>query len=88
VVAIGTLFGVATVATLAFGLLWDPVTAYAFFGTVLTITVLPIYFLASLACPLCFWRFRRSEMKLWLHVAIPILGAGSGSSPRLSSTVQ
>jgi amino acid transporter len=75
VVAIGTLFGVATVATLAFGLLWDPVTAYAFFGTVLTITVLPIYFLTSLACPLYFWRFRRSEMKLWLHVVIPILGA-------------
>ena len=50
-------------------------TAYAVFGTVLTVCVLPIYFVAALACPVYFLRYRRSEFNVILHLIVPVLGA-------------
>jgi amino acid transporter len=73
--AVYVLFGVGTIMTFVAGAVWDPVTAYALFGTILTITVLPIYFLAALACPIYYLRFRRGEFNLVLHLIIPVLGA-------------
>jgi amino acid transporter len=74
--AVYVLFGVGTIMTFVAGAVWDPVTAYALFGTILTITVLPIYFLAALACPIYYLRFRRDEFNVLLHLIIPVLGAG------------
>jgi amino acid transporter len=68
-------FGLGTVLTLVGGYTWDPVTAYAVFGTVLTVCVLPIYFVAALACPVYYLRYRRSEFNVFLHLIVPALGA-------------
>jgi len=68
-------FGLGTVLTLVGGYTWDPVTAYAVFGTVLTVCVLPIYFVTALACPVYFLRYRRSEFNVFLHLIAPVLGA-------------
>jgi amino acid transporter len=73
--AVYVFFGLGTVLTFVGGYLWDPVTAYALFGTVLTIAVLPIYFVAALACPVYYLRYRRSELNVVLHVIVPVLGA-------------
>jgi amino acid transporter len=68
-------FGLGTVLTLVGGYTWDPVTAYAVFGTVLTVCVLPIYFVTALACPVYYLRYRRSEFNVFLHLIVPALGA-------------
>jgi amino acid transporter len=68
-------FGLGTVLTLVGGYTWDPVTAYAVFGTVLTVCVLPIYFVTALACPVYYLRYRRSEFNVFLHLIVPVLGA-------------
>jgi hypothetical protein len=54
---------------------WDPVTAYSVFGTALTVCVLPIYFVTALACPVYYLRYRRSELNVFVHVIVPVLGA-------------
>ncbi len=68
-------FGIAALFTFTAAAVWGPVIAFFFFGTVLTVAVLPIYIAASLACPLYYLRYRRSEMKLVLHVIIPLVAA-------------
>lgn len=73
--SITVFFGLGTVLTLVGGYTWDPVTAYAVFGTVLTVCVLPIYFVAALACPVYYLRYRRSEFNVFLHLIVPVLGA-------------
>ncbi|HEV7422919.1 MAG TPA: APC family permease [Mycobacterium sp.] len=73
--AVLVFFGLGVVLTFVGGYVWDPVTAYAVFGTVLTVCVLPIYFVAALACPVYYLRYRRSELNVFLHVIVPVLGA-------------
>jgi amino acid transporter len=73
--AILIFFGVGTLLTLVGGYVWDPVTAYAVFGTALTVAVLPIYFVTALACPVYYLRYRRSEFNVFLHLIVPVLGA-------------
>ncbi|SEH74376.1 Amino acid transporter [Mycolicibacterium rutilum] len=73
--AIWVFFAVGALLTVVGGYTWDPVTAYAVFGTVLTVCVLPIYFVTALACPVYFLRYRRSEFKVLLHLVVPVLGA-------------
>lgn len=51
--AILGLSGGSAVVGLGLGLLWTPIQAYAFLGTVLTLAALAIYGLTSLAC----WRY-------------------------------
>jgi amino acid transporter len=67
-------FGVGTVLTFVGGYVWDPVTAYALFGTVLTVCVLSIYIVAALACPVYYLRYRLSEFNMFLHAIVPVLG--------------
>jgi amino acid transporter len=74
VVAIGAIFGVGAVLALWLGVQYNAVTAYSLMGTVLTITVLPIYFVVALACPVYYLRRRRDELNWLLHVVCPILG--------------
>jgi amino acid transporter len=72
--AVLVFFGVGAVLTFVGGYVWDPVTAYALFGTVLTVCVLPIYIVAALACPVYYLRHRRSEFNVFLHLIVPVLG--------------
>jgi len=73
--AIIVFFVLGTILTLVGGYVWDPVTAYSVFGTALTVCVLPIYFVTALACPVYYLRYRRSELNVFLHVIVPVLGA-------------
>jgi amino acid transporter len=73
--AIIVFFALGTILTLGGGYVWDPVTAYAMFGTALTVCVLPIYFVTALACPVYYLRYRRSEFNVLLHLVVPVLGA-------------
>ena len=68
-------FVLGTVLTLVGGYVWDPVTAYSVFGTALTVAVLPIYFVTALACPVYYLRFKRSELNVFLHIIVPVVGA-------------
>ena len=73
--AITVFFVLGAILTVVGGYVWDPVTAYAMFGTALTVAVLPIYFVTALACPVYYLRFRRSEFNVFLHLLAPVLGA-------------
>jgi len=73
--AIYLVFGLAAVFTLIVASIWGVVTGYILFGVVLTIAVLPIYFVAAIACPIYYLRFRRHEFNILLHLIIPVLGA-------------
>jgi amino acid transporter len=72
--AIAVIFGIGFVLAIWLGFQYTPVTAYSLMGTLLTIMILPIYFTAALACPVYYFRRRRSELNWVLHVIIPILG--------------
>jgi amino acid transporter len=73
--AVIVFFVLGTILTLVGGYVWDPVTAYALFGTALTVCVLPIYFVTALACPVYYLRYKRNEFNVFLHLIIPVLGA-------------
>ncbi|WP_341524708.1 APC family permease [Nostoc sp. UHCC 0302] len=66
--AIWGLSGMSLVVGLGLGMLWTPIATYGFLGTLLTLAVLIIYGLVSLAC----WRYfsiqRRTRHSLHHHV--------------------
>jgi amino acid transporter len=72
--AILTIFALGIIVALWLGIEYGPVTGYSLMGTILTITILPIYFTAALACPIYYYRRRRSEMNWLVHGVIPVLG--------------
>jgi amino acid transporter len=72
--AIMTIFSLGIILALWLGIQYSPVTGYSLMGTILTITILPIYFTAALACPVYYYRRRRSEMNWLVHAVIPVLG--------------
>ncbi|WP_197383467.1 APC family permease [Mycolicibacterium mengxianglii] len=74
VVAIYFMFGIGAVATVVGGLLWGPIPSLGLFGTLIAVIALPVHMLAALACPVYYWRFRRSEFKVVVHLIIPVLG--------------
>jgi amino acid transporter len=74
VTAIVAIFGIGAVLAIWLGVQYTAVTAYSLMGTILTITVLPIYFVVALACPVYYLRHRRDELNWLLHVVCPILG--------------
>lgn len=73
-------FAIAVIFVLGLGLaLWagekySPSEAYSLMGTILTIMILPIYFVTALACPVYYLRRRRQELNWFVHVIVPILG--------------
>jgi amino acid transporter len=72
--AIAVMFGGGLVVAIWLGFQYSTVTAYSLMGTILTIVILPIYFVAALACPLYYFRYRRNELNWFLHVICPLLG--------------
>lgn len=61
--AIFCLSGCSAFVGLGLGMLWTPIQAYAFLGTVLTLAALTIYGLTSLACFRYFSTKRRAQLK-------------------------
>lgn len=72
--AIGVIFIGGFALCMFLGHLYGAVTGYNLMGTVLTIMVLPIYFVTALSCPVYYFKRRRHELNWFLHVIIPILG--------------
>jgi amino acid transporter len=56
------------------GFQYDPLTAFVFVATMITIVVLLIYMLVNLACLFYYLRYQRSEFNWLLHGVIPVLG--------------
>lgn len=77
ITAIYAFFGFAAIITFGSSAAWGPVTAYLVLGQVLTVAVLPIYIVGALACTVYYYRFRRSEMNLLMHVVIPVVAAAA-----------
>jgi amino acid transporter len=56
------------------GFQYDPLTAFVFVATMITLVVLLIYMLVNLACLFYYARYQRSEFNWFLHGVVPILG--------------
>jgi amino acid transporter len=69
--AVVFLGAIAVVIGIGLGLLWTPIQAYAFLGTVLTLAALIIYLLTSIACFRYFWIKRRDRFHLIRHGILP-----------------
>jgi amino acid transporter len=52
-----------------------PLDVFAILGTALTVVFIPIYILTALSSTVYYWRERRSEFHLVLHVVVPVLAA-------------
>ena len=74
VVAIYFMFSIGGVAAIVGGLLWGPIPSLGLYGTIIAVIALPVHMLAALSCPVYYWRYRRSEFKVVLHLIIPVLG--------------
>lgn len=52
-----------------------PLDVFAIFGTALTIVFIPIYIVVALASGVYYWRERRQEFNVILHVIVPVIAA-------------
>lgn len=69
--AIWGLSGMSLVVGLGLGMLWTPIEAYAFLGTLLTLAALIIYGLVNLACFRYFAIQRRGHFHWFRHLLLP-----------------
>jgi hypothetical protein len=56
------------------GLQYDPLTAFAIVGTIVTAVIIAIYMVVNLACLVFYLREGRAEFNPLLHGLVPILG--------------
>jgi amino acid transporter len=74
VTAIYFMFGIGSIAAVIGGLLWGPIASLGLFGTIIAVIALPVHMMAALSCPVYYWRYRRSEFNVVVHLIIPVLG--------------
>jgi amino acid transporter len=67
-------FVVGVVVAVWLGLEYEPLTAFALVGTIVTAVIIAIYMVVNLACLVFFMREGRADRNLLLHVVVPILG--------------
>jgi amino acid transporter len=67
-------FVVGLVVALWLGFQYDPITAFGFLATMLVVLFIPMYIVCNLSCILFYWRRRRDEFNVVLHLVIPVLG--------------
>lgn len=65
---------VAVVLTFGVGLISGPFDTYVYLGSILTLAIIPVYILTSVACIRHFAGPGRAERSIWKHVVIPVLG--------------
>ena len=75
VVAMYVFFGLAALSSFTAAAVWGPVLAFFVLGQMLAVAVLPIYIAAALACPVYYYRYRRTETNVFLHIVIPVAAA-------------
>jgi amino acid transporter len=73
------------VVALGLGFGYDPVTAFSMVGTGIVILLVAIYIIANVTCIAYFLRRRRSEMNVFLHVVVPVLGVAAFVPPWLTA---
>jgi amino acid transporter len=73
-VAVVLQFLVGVVVAVWLGLEYEPLTAFALVGTIVTAVIIAIYMVVNLACLVFFMREGRADRNLLLHVLVPILG--------------
>ncbi|QJU55288.1 APC family permease [Herbiconiux sp. KACC 21604] len=65
---------VTLIFTFGLGFAFGPGTAFGIIGTAITLAFVLIYMTVHLSCLGYFLRKRRSELNVWLHVVIPVVG--------------
>lgn len=65
----------ALVLALIGGLLWTPLGAYGFFGTILGLGLVIIYILVNLALIVFYWRDYRAEFSVVRHAIFPVIAS-------------
>jgi amino acid transporter len=73
-VAVAVQFLVGVVVAVWLGLQYDPLTAFALVGTVVTAVIIAIYMVVNLACLVFYLREGRGDFNPLLHVVVPVLG--------------
>jgi amino acid transporter len=73
-VAVVVQFLVGVGVSLWLGLQYDPLTAFAIVGTIVTAVIIAIYMVVNLACLVFYLREGRAEFNPVLHGLVPILG--------------
>jgi len=73
-VAVVVQFVVGVGVALWLGLQYDPLTAFAVVGTIVTAVIIAIYMVVNLACLVFYLRERRAEFNPLLHGLVPVLG--------------
>jgi amino acid transporter len=76
-VAVAVQFVVGVGVALWLGLQYDPLTAFAIVGTIVTAVIIAIYMVVNLACLVFFLRRRRAEFNPLLHGLVPVLGVAA-----------
>jgi len=67
-------FVVGVVVAVWLGLQYEPLTAFALVGTIVTAVIIAIYMVVNLSCLVFYLRERREQFNLLLHGLIPLLG--------------
>jgi amino acid transporter len=67
-------FVIGVVVALWLGLQYDPLTAFAIVGTIVTAVIIAIYMVVNLACLVFYLREGRDEFNPLLHGVVPVLG--------------
>jgi amino acid transporter len=73
-VAVVVQFLVGVGVSLWLGLQYDPLTAFAIVGTIVTAVIIAIYMVVNLACLVFYLREGRAEFNPVLHGLVPVLG--------------
>jgi amino acid transporter len=73
------------VVSLGLGFGYTPVTAFAMVGTGIVILLVAIYIIANITCVAYFWRRRRAEFNVFLHLVVPVLGVVAFVPPWLTA---
>jgi hypothetical protein len=73
-VAVVVQFVVGVVVSVWLGLQYDPLTAFAIVGTIVTAVIIAIYMVVNLACLVFYLRERRERFNPLLHGLVPLLG--------------
>jgi amino acid transporter len=73
-IAVITVFVLSVASWLWLGFQYDPLTAFAVLGTVITLVAVAIYILINISCFAYYVRFRRDEFNVLTHLIVPILG--------------
>ena len=73
-VAVVVQFVVGVVVAVWLGLQYDPLTAFAIVGTIVTAVIIAIYMVVNLACLVYYLREGRDAFNPFLHLVVPVLG--------------